>query len=382
MNTATSFPACAAQTCGSSLVTAVRPTRRSRAARVMISTLLSLLVLSGCGLRLEGPGPVEPVPDADEVSRQAMVADALAIHDAAQEALAAVPADSPEAASLSQVIDFSDQHIAGLGGVYSSGIDEELDGGSGDQGQTPLEPGSVPSGDTAAGGTATPTAPPAPATTSDVVALLTQSAARARGSLATPADALLARVYASIAASQLDSARALAGRVGADFLLPEAFTTLMPTALPLNLSATDLTTIVRSEDAAGFAYEVIAARLSDGARALAQDRAQVHRERAQTWAELASLDGTASDPREVAYALPTTADGASVVTSPEAMAQLAADLEETLATTYATFAGQVDAEDRATMADLLVDCSAAARAWGAPVVAFPGMPEQIGRAHV
>ena len=342
----------------------------------MISTLLALLVVSGCGLRLESPGPVEPVPDADEVSRQAMVADALAVHDAAEEALAGVAADSPEAASLAQIIDFSDQHMAALGGVYSSGIIDELEGGTGDLGQTALEPGSVPSSDGTVSGTLEPTPAPAPATTSDVVALLTQSAARARGSLATPSDALLARVYASIAASQLDSARALAGQTGVDFLLPEAFAMQMPDVLPLDLSATDLTTLVRSEDAAGFAYEVIAARLSDGARALAQDRARAHRERAQTWAELASLDGTSSDPREVAYALPATADGASVVTSPEAMAQLAADLESTLATTYATFTGQVDEEDRATMADLLVDSSAAARAWGAPVIAFPGMPEQ------
>lgn len=342
----------------------------------MISTLLALLVLSGCGLRLEGPGPVEPVPDADEVSRQAMVADALAVQDAASQALAGVAAESPEAAGLAQIIDFADLHIAALGGVHSSGIAEDPDSGSGDQGQTELEPGSVPSGDATATAPVTPPADPAPATTSDVVALLAQSAARARGSLATPTDGLLARVYASVAASQLDSARALAAQTGAELVLPEAFTTQMPTTLPLNLSATDLTTVVRSEDAAGFAYEVIAARLSDGPRALAQERARVHRERAQTWAELASLDGTASDPREVAYALPTTADGASVVTSAEAMAELAVDLEETLATTYATFTGQVDAENRAAMADLLVDSSAAARAWGAPLAPFPGMPEQ------
>ena len=342
----------------------------------MISTLVTLLVLSGCGLRLEGPGPVELVPDADEVSRQAMVADALAVHDAAEVALAGVAADSPEAASLAEIIDFADLHSAALGGLYSSGIAEDPDSSTGDQGQTALEPGSVPSGDSTDTTPVAPTTTPAPATSSDVVALLAQSAARARSSLATPSDGLLARVYASIAASQIDSARALAAQTGAEFSLPEAFTLQMPTTLPVNLSATDLTTVVRSEDAAGFAYEVIAARLSDGARALAQERAQVHRERAQTWAELASLDGTASDPRQVAYALPTTADGKSVLASPEAMAQLAIDLEDTLATTYATFTGQVDAEDRAAMADLLVDSSVAARAWGAPLVPFPGMPEQ------
>ena len=159
-------------------------------------------------------------------------------------------------------------------------------------------------------------------------------------------------------------------------MLPEAFTTQMPTTLPLNVSAADLTTVVRSEDAAGFAYEVMAARLSDAARTLAQNRAEVHRERAQAWAELASLDGTASDPRQVSYALPTTPDGSSAVSSPEAMTALAIDLENTLATTYATLTGEVDADNRAAMADLLADSSAAARAWGAPLAPFPGMPEQ------
>ena len=341
----------------------------------MISTLLALLVLSGCGVRWEGPGPQEPVPDADEVSRQAMVADAISIHDGAAEALAAAAPGSAEAATLELIISFTDQQVTALGGVYSSGIEPDSDGGSGDEGQTALEPGSVASADSA-GAPVTPAPAPAPATSADVVALLAQSAARARGSLVTPTDPLLARLYASVAASQLDSARTLATQAGIDFVAPETFTAAMPTTLPLNLSASDLTTIVRSEDAAGFAYEVMAARLSDDARALAQDRAQVHRERAQDWAELASLDGTASDPRQVAYTLPTTQTGGSALASPESMAQLAIDLEETLATSYATLAGQVDAENRAAMADLLADSSGAARAWGAALAPFPGMPEQ------
>ena len=377
MNTALHAPACAARTRGNLPVPAALPTRpRTRSVSVMISTLLAVLMLSGCGLRLEGQGPLEPVPDADEVSRQAMVADAMSIHDAAQQARASAPADSAEVAALDQIISAADEHSLALGGVYSSGIDHGDDTGTGDQGQTQLEPGSVPSSDGTPAAPVAPTAAPTPATSSDVVALLVQSAARARGSLATPSDGLLARVYASIAASQLDSARTLAAHTGVEFVLPEAFTTQMPTTLPLNVSAADLTTVVRSEDAAGFAYEVMAARLSDAARTLAQNRAEVHRERAQAWAELASLDGTASDPRQVSYALPTTPDGSSAVSSPEAMTALAIDLENTLATTYATLTGKVDADNRAAMADLLADSSAAARAWGAPLAPFPGMPEQ------
>ena len=382
MNTAPYSPACAAGTCGSVPVPAVRASRpRSHAVKVMISTLVALLVLTGCGVRLEGPGPQEPVPDANEVSRQAMVADAVTIHDSAEQALAAATPGSPEATTLDLIIRSADQQVTALGGVYSSGIEHEADGGSGDEGQTALEPGSLPSsgGDAVSGGSAvapvTPSPTPEPATSADVVALLAQSAARARGSLVTPTDPLLARLYASIAVSQLDSARALAAQTGVEFVAPEAFASTMASTLPLNLSAADLTTVVRSEDAAGFAYEVMAARLSGDARALARDRARVHRDRAQAWADLASLDG-ASDPRQVAYALPTTSSGESALASPATIAELAIDLEETLATTYATLAGQVEAEDRAAMADLLADSSAAARAWGAPLAPFPGMPEQ------
>ncbi|WP_175559081.1 DUF4439 domain-containing protein [Sanguibacter gelidistatuariae] len=342
----------------------------------MISTLLTLLVLSGCGLRLDGPAPAEPVPDADEVSRQAMVADATAIHDGAQDALAVVAPDSSEAASLNQIIDFSALHSAALGGVYASGIDHSGDDSAPDQGQTELEPGSVSPSDGVTPAPPVPTTEPAPASSAEVVALLAQSAARARGSLVTPTDPLLARLYASIATSQFESARDLAAQAGLEFTAPEAFTTTMPTTLPLNLSASDLATVVRSEDSTGFAYEVMAARLSDDARTLATERARVHRARAQTWAELASLDGTSTDPRQVAYTLPTAADGGSALATNETIAALAAQLEDTLATTYATLTGEVDADNRAAMADLLVDSRAAARAWGAPLVAFPGMPEQ------
>lgn len=380
MNTAPHSPACAARTRGSVPATAPRISRpHPTRAKVMISTLLTLLVLTGCGLRLDGPTPAEPVPDADEVSRQAMVADASAIRGGAEQALALAATDSAEATALTQVIAFSDLHTAALGGVYSSGIDHGNDStgdGAGDLGQTELEPGSVPSGDGVTPAPPAPSPEPPPPSSAQVVSLLTQAAARARGSLITPTDPLLARLYASIAASQLDSARDLAARAGVDFVLPEAFTTQMPTTLPLNLAASDLTTVVRSEDAAGFAYEVMAPHLSDDARALAIDRAQVHRARAQAWAELASLDGTASDPRQVAYTLPAAADGGSALASTETMSALAAQLEDTLATTYATLTGQVDAENRAAMADLLVDSRTAARTWGAPLVAFPGMPEQ------
>lgn len=292
--------------------------------RVMIGTLLTLVVLGGCGLRLESAEIPELAPDADEISRQAMVADAIAIRDAASEALLEVSAESPTAASLQQVTDFAALHLDALGGEYVSGLshttsENESEADASTQtsldpdtfaDKTATDPSELPGVGDATDGTApTDTATTAVATPESVVSLLAQSSARARGSLATPADGALARLYVSIAASQIESARALAEAAGTEFVLPEAFGTDLPETLPTNLSTTDLTTLVRSEDSAGYAYEVAAARLPSDARTLSLARASAHREHGQEWAELASVAETTTDPRQVAYDLPDGVDG-------------------------------------------------------------------------
>ena len=210
-----------------------------------------------------------------------------------------------------------------------------------------------------------------------MVSLLTQSSSRSRGSLATPVDGSLARLYVSIAASQVELARDLASSAGIAFTVPEAFGTALPETLPANLSTGELTTLVRSEDSAGYGYEVAAARLPAESRTLSLSRAAVHRDRGQEWAELASVDETAADPRQVAYDLPDSADGSAPLSGVEVIVPFAAQLETTLTTTYATLAGQVDPEERAIFLDLVVDSYATARAFSAPLQPFPGMPERL-----
>ncbi|MEP7765223.1 DUF4439 domain-containing protein [Sanguibacter sp. 25GB23B1] len=346
----------------------------------MIGTLLAVAVLSGCGIRLESPAIPELAPDADEISRQAMVADSIAIRDEATEALLSVPAESPAAASLQQVADFAVLHVDALGGEYVSGLSHTSGSGESEADastQTSLDPETLT--DEPLDGAVPPeeSTPVVPATSSSVVSLLAQSSARARGSLATPVDGPLARLYVSIAASQIESARALAAAAGIELVLPEAFGTALPTSLPANLSTADLTTLVRSEDSAGYAYEVAAARLPAESRTLSLARAAAHRERGQEWAELASVAETSTDPRQVAYDLPDGTDGGAPLSGVEVIVPFAAGLESTLTTTYTTLAGQVAPEERAVFLDLVVDTYATARVFSAPLLAFPGMPERL-----
>ncbi|BDZ43921.1 hypothetical protein GCM10025865_32200 [Paraoerskovia sediminicola] len=124
--------------------------------------------------------------------------------------------------------------------------------------------------------------------------------------------------------------------------------------------------MIASEDASGYAYEVLAARDEGAARKRAVALAATHRARAQRWAEVVEVEGTAQDPREVAYGL-TNVDDTAVV---------GIDLESSLAATYSTLVGQATAVERATLVDLLAESARAAEAWGAPAAAFPGMPER------
>ena len=370
----------------------------------MISTVLALAALTGCGIRLESAAPEALVPDSDEISRQAAVADALLVQAEAGATLATVEQGSPVAVVLTDIEQRAGEHVDALGGEYVSGLgDEATDAATAEppdpaDGQTELPPESVtddqgtidpsiaaspaptdaPAGTDPGAAATTDQSTTAPPTVERLVLLLTQSADRSRAALGTPVDPALARLFASVAAAHLDQARTLAATAGIERPSTESFTTAMPTTLPKNLAAADLSTLVQAEDSAGFAYEAMAARLTADDRATARSRAAVHRARAQTWAELASLDATATDPRAVAYDLPDAADGSPALTSRETMAALAATMESSLADSYGTFVGQVDADARASMLDLLVDSHGAARAWGAPAVTFPGMPENDG----
>ncbi|MFF2623315.1 DUF4439 domain-containing protein [Oerskovia jenensis] len=318
----------------------------------MIVTSLALLAVAGCGLRLETPPPTEPVPDAQEALRRVAVDGALLVGDLADAAGATTSGLDPAALdALASTSTSADEHVTELGGVYDSGLpvpDEDAD-------------------DPASGATDEPTAP-ATANPAEVVEALAASAVALRDAADQTEDGPFARLVASIAASQDASARQVAATTGTS--LPDSLPTptglLVPEAAPSGLSATDLSTIIEAEDAAGYAYEVRAALADGELREAALGRAVLHRARAEAWAQAAGTAGGPQDPRRVAYTVP------SDVPTPE----LAARLESSLAQSYAALVGEAGTGTRLPLVDLVIEANIAAIGWGAPVSAFPGLPEQ------
>ena len=322
---------------------------------VAIVTSLALLVVAGCGLRLETPPPTEPVPDAQETLRRVAVEGALLVGDLA-DAAAATSSGLDQAAldALTSTSTSADEHVTQLGGVYDSGLPE------------PDQDGDAPT----SGATDAPTGPTT-ATPAEVIDALATSATALRGTADQSEDGAFARLVASVAASQDASARQVAATTGT--ALPDSLVTpaglLVPEAAPSGLSATDLSTIIEAEDAAGYAFELRAALADGELRDAALGRAVLHRARAEAWAQAAGTAGGPQDPRRVAYTVPPD------VPTPE----LAAQLETSLAQSYAALTGEAGTGTRLPLVDLLVEANLAAIGWGAPVSAFPGLPEQESR---
>lgn len=353
-----------------------RPRRTPRpGGRVLaaVTALVTGVLAAGCGVRLETPPPTEPSPDAVEVLRAGAVDDALAVADLVADVTPGVT-DPATLAALEEAAAFAEQHAEALGGVYDSGLDD-LDLPAGDPTSTaPADDTDEPADDgpgTAANGSEEDGTTDGPgdgaATTDDVVVALVEAAQRTGASADAATDAGLARLLASVAASEHVSAQrlaALTGSAAADALV----TTAPPVEeAPAGIGAADLATLVETEDAAGYAYEVRAAQSEDDARTAAVARAAEHRARGQAWALAAGTDGTAQDPRRVAYVLPDDAD----------VAALARQVESGLAQTYASLVATAAPTSRAEAVALLVDSWASAVAWGEPPVAFPGLPEQL-----
>ncbi|WP_265523261.1 DUF4439 domain-containing protein [Oerskovia flava] len=328
-----------------------------RALRVATVTLAAAALAAGCGLRVETAPPSEPVPDAEEVIRNAAVTDALAIEAAALSATTSAGQDGGEdtgeaeegdaddlAAALGQVAAFAALHAEQLGGPYDSGLPEPGQSGS---------PTPDPS----------PSAPPA-ADGPDVALLLAEASLRLRASADATTDGPLARLLLSVSASQHVSAQHLATLVDVDLPTSEA-EPVPPDAAPGGLSAAELSTVVVAEDAAAYAYEVRAASSEGSVRERAVDLAATHRQRAEGWAQAAGITGTGQDPRRVAYTVPD-----------DPTRELATTLEGSLAQTYASLAASATAGTRTQVAELFVDTVTTQVGWGGERLAFPGLPEQ------
>jgi len=319
---------------------------------VAIVTSLVLLVVAGCGLRLETPDPTEPVPDAQETLRRVAVEGALLVGDLADAAASTSSGlDQATLDALATTGTFAEEHVTQLGGTYDSGLPEP-----GPDGVAPTS-----------GATDEPTAPTT-ATPAEVVEALAASAAALRTAADQTQEGAFARLVASVAASQDASARQVAATTGTALpgSLVDPTGLLVPEAAPSGLSATDLSTIIEAEDAAGYAYEVRAALADGELRDAALGRAVLHRARAEAWAQAAGTAGGPQDPRRVAYTVP------SDVPTPE----LAAQLETSLAQSYAALTGGSGTGTRLPLVDLLIEANLAAIGWGSPADAFPGLPEQ------
>lgn len=364
-----------------------RPAARAGRLLAAVTVLATGVLAAGCGVRLDTPPPTEPSPDTVEVLRSGAVDDALAVAALVADVTPRVT-DPAALAVLGEAAAFAEQHVDALGGLYDSGLEHpaepESGAGSGttETGTpgagtttpgtdgTASDPGTAGTGTDAAGtdaaGTDAAGAPaPGTATTDDVVTALVGAAERTGAAADASPDARLARLLASVAASEHVSAQRLAAATGSTAAAGLAEPPPVDEA-PGGVGAADLATLVESEDAAGYGYEVRAAQSEGDVRTAAVARAAQHRARAQGWALAAGTDGTPQDPRRVAYALPDDTDAAA----------LARQVESGLARTYASLVAAAAPTSRAEAVALLADAWAAAVAWGEAPVAFPGLPEQ------
>lgn len=335
----------------------IRPARRLAA----VGVLAGALALGGCAdLRLETPPPPTPTPDAVEVVRERTAADATELAALATEA--ALSAPEAVATVLGRVAETCLAHAEAFGGVYEP--------------FPPTTPGATASPGVGAGATVAPTPPPADAAA--VLDALTAAAAAARTDADAAPDGDLGRLLASVWVSRTLLGDTLAAAVAAGGTeaapAPIATPPAVPGEPPLGVDAADLGLLIRSEDAAGLVWEVVAARSADAVRADAEGRATLHRDRAEDWAVATDVARTDADPRLAAYDLPAEliVDGAT----PDAMAAVTTDVEAALGVLYASLVARADPGARGPLLDAMLDQVRRGLAAGAPTPAFPGLPER------
>ncbi len=356
-----------------------RRDRRRRRVRALVAAVLVAGLTAACGVRLETPPPSEPVPDALEVVRRTAVADALVIAEQA-ETVVAMARKKGVRTELERIAAASRQQATELGGVYDSGLEAR-----------------APTASPEVSGSADPV------TAADVAHTLADAAARSRSAASTAPDGPLARLLASVGASQTVSATRLARLTGADAPAPVTPQIPVPATpgtgeaegegegeadgastqnpadgedpepspsggqTPEGLSAADLSALIAGEDAAGFALRQRAAMAEGNRRERLLARSDVHVARGEAWAVLAGTAGTDQDPRRVAYDVPAPGE--------QGDRALVRALEEGLAVDYASLVATSAPGTRAVLVELLVEAALTVDAWNGPPTAFPGLPE-------
>ncbi|WP_371516981.1 DUF4439 domain-containing protein [Kitasatospora sp. NBC_01300] len=350
--------------------------------------LLALTALTACTGSHGGdgaPGNRGPLPNPDEpvILRSIAATDTLL---AGYDALLAGPGGA-QAAVLQPLRAEVAQHRAALAyGLPAASVPPA----------SPATPSTTPP----AGPGGTPSAPPSgtatgapsgtPVGTPAALAALERQTAQARLADLAAARPPLARLLASVAASDVLHAVALGDTTPLVAPPPAAATpTEAPTAPPSDqptaspsaapsadpaaaAAVTALQGALGAEHAAVYGYGVVGARLpEDQQRTDARTAYAAHEARRDAWQRLIGSLGAAPAAAAAGYQLPFA------VTDTAGATKLAAHLETRLTAVYADLVAAVPGPQRGTAADALRDSALRAHRWGAADPAFPGIPEPL-----
>ncbi|MFF3601217.1 ferritin-like domain-containing protein [Kitasatospora indigofera] len=135
-------------------------------------------------------------------------------------------------------------------------------------------------------------------------------------------------------------------------------------------TATALQSALAAEHAAVYGYGVVGAKLPDDQqRTDARTAFATHEARRDTWRRLLAGSGATPGAAAAGYQLPfAVADAAGA-------ARLAAHIEARLTDVYGELVAALPADRRVTAADALRGTALQARRWGSAGTAFPGLPE-------
>lgn len=320
-----------------------------RKAKVLIVLVAILTLLGGCGLRLETPPPSAPAPDAAEVLREAMVADALTIKQYASDLRGAADVREDTQAVLDLVVQSATEHELALGGIYDPGPE-----------YVSTEPPVTSPSDE-------------PVTVETLVTKLAVAANRARSTLPTESEPLRARLYATIAASNHAHAVELSATQDGEALPTTDFGDAVAAAgtapLPEGIPVEETSELIASLDAVGYAREQWGLRQEGNRATRILNKSKAERAQAMAWADSYGLTGTPEDPRELFYVI------GDDPTSPRAIRSFIRGEYVEQTHRYSALLATVEPDARIAVLDLMTATYLEARNQGADAQVFPGMRE-------
>lgn len=317
--------------------------RLARFFAVLCALLTTTALVTGCGLRLETSVPQPLVPDSNELARQAMVNDVVLIQQDITAALGSEQFTEPQLATLQKLADRNANYERLLGGIYRSGLPQEVPEDLPEVPLTPLEPiyGAQ-----------------------EVIDRLLASTGRIRTTLPIATDPELARLFGSMALGNLLLAQELAKASDLEFVVPEFLAEQVPETVLALIPEQSIETLIHNEDATGYGFEVIAAMRVPDRRAVALEQGKLHRETSQFWAQMANLAQTPQDPRRVAYTLPFELTADDAVAPEQDLVDLAQEMETNLATNYVDLIALSTPENRVFFFDSAIRTALIGVDWG------------------